>query len=149
MSRCCAAACIALFRPLPPPGLLPPPAAAWLRNPFRQAPPPTAQSARCFATACIACFTVSYASLHPPPAAFGFGTSLHPSIWLNRRADSLPLASLVSPVSFAPPLSATGGVGVTEPQAALRLRSPGPSESQIFRGFSAFLNEYVETNTYA
>ncbi len=33
-------ACIALFRPLPPPGLLPPPAAAGLQNPFRQPPPP-------------------------------------------------------------------------------------------------------------
>ena len=61
--------------------------------------------------------------LLPPlvsPASFA---SLHPSIWLNRRADSLPLVSLVSPASFTPPLSATGGVGVSEPLAALRLRS--------------------------
>ncbi len=37
-------------------------------------------------------FAVSSTSLHPPLAAFGFGTSLHPSIWLNRRAAALTLA---------------------------------------------------------
>ncbi len=36
-------------------------------------------------------------------------------IWLNRRAAALPLASLVSPASSTPPVSATGRGGVTEP----------------------------------
>ena len=114
---------------------------ARFRSLFRQPPPPTTQSARCCAAACIACFAVSYASLHPPLAAFGFGTSLHPSIWLNRRAVSLPLASLVSPASFTPPISLhlaqsshcfaplallvspASSASLHPPQAALRLRS--------------------------
>jgi hypothetical protein len=44
--------------------------------------------------------------------------------WLNRRADSLPLASLVSPISSA---------SLHPPQAALLLRSPGPSDASVYR----------------
>ncbi len=52
--------------------------------------------------------------------------------------------SLVSPASSTPPYSATGRGGVPEPQAALRLRSPGPSDcARLFLKSLTFQGELV------
>ena len=50
----------------------------------------------------------------------GFPTYLAQSSLLTVifRAAALPLVSLVSPASSAPPIPATGGVGATEPKTA-------------------------------
>ena len=60
-----------------------------------------------------------------PAARFASLLRLASSLHLAQSSHcSLPFALLVSPASSTPPLSATGGVGVPEPLAALRLRSP-------------------------
>ena len=140
---------IAPFRQPPSPRFIPPSGSivalltAVRIAPFRQPPSPrfippsgsigallTAARTACFASLLRLALSLHLAqSAHCslPFALLRFASLLRLALSLHLAQSahcSLPLALLVSPASSTPPSSATGGVGVPEPQAALRLRSP-------------------------